>query len=806
MQISTTGKARTGHYCFSFYLQVVFLCAVVCMVHPFLSVNELYAQSQTNAARTGGLRGQITTETGQPLADITVRLHGTGHGTVTDADGHFAFSNIPAGNYTLAASGVGYHPAKYPAVITGGQTTTLSFQLNGHTGQLSEVTVSTAQVSSFAGINKIAVPVRDLPLTTSAVSARTLEQRGTDDLGDAMKNTTGVRANNTYGGFQHFTIRGFNNFVLLVDGVRDERHNISTSAPSTNLANIERIEVLKGPASVLFGHSALGGIINLVRKRPSKEQKAEFSASYGSFNTRRMRAGAGGAINNKLAYRVDVGLSETDGYRQSGVNTNNAYLALEYTPTARDNFYLSVGANKDKYDTDAGIPVLEGGKIAPGMHVDTRYNDPADFLKNTRYDFQLRYTHQFNSKLVLSDQLSYSYDNIDYLSTEELTFNEAMDSLTRTSPLYFNHITKPLQNQLELTYTTQTGHIEHKLLFGYSLSILDRKTYNGNIFGNGLYAQIAVQNPVLSQGNIDYYQTQYRATEETVHGFYVQEWLKFSDKLKALVGLRYDVFRGTYFTNKIDRSHHITDKGTKTAIPSAAFTYRAGLVYQPIEVLSIYGSYSTYFKPSRRVAPNGETFDPEDGYQAEFGSRLDLNKAWSLTGSLYYMRKNNQVESLPGGVYKRVGSADSKGYEIELQGSPLAGLDVNAGYTFTDAKYRPFAGSDVNSVAGKTVALAPKHMANLWVNYQLQQTTLRGLSLGMGMNYMSDTYANSNNTYVLPAYTVLDAAIGYQIGKVGLRLNVNNIANERYFANVIITNQFYPGATRNYLLTLKYAL
>lgn len=682
-------------------------------------------------------------------------------------------------------------------------------QLTSDTGrprQLSAVTISTTQRASFTGINKIGVPVRDIPLTTSAVSAHTLEQRGIDDLGDAMKNTTGVRANNTYGGFQHFTVRGFNNFVLLVDGVRDERHNISTSAPSTNLANIERIEVLKGPASVLFGHSALGGIINLVRKRPTREQRADFSATYGSFNTRRMRAGAGGPLSGTLSYRVDVGFSETDGYRQSGVNTNNAYLALEYTPTARDNFYFTVGANKDKYDTDAGIPMLEGGRLAPGLDVNTRYNDPADFLKNTRYDFQLRYTHQFSEAWQLSDQLSYSDDNIDYFSTEELRFNEALDSLTRSSPLYFNHLTRPLQNQLELTYTTKTGGIEHKLLVGYSLSILDRKTYNGNIFGAGLHTTVAVQDPVLNQGDLDYYRTQYRATQERVHGFYAQEWVRLSEKVKGLIGVRYDIFRGTYFTNKVDRADHVTDKGIKTNIPSSAFTYRAGLVYQPAEMWSVYGSYSTYFKPSRRVAPNGETFDPEDGYQAEVGTRLELGNTWALNGAVYYMRKNNQVESVPGGVYKRVGSADSKGYELEFQGSPLAGLDVNAGYTFTIAKYRPFAGDNVNPVAGRTVALAPRHMANVWVNYQLQRTVLRGLSAGIGANYMSDTYANSNNTYVLPAYTVTDAAIGYQIGRVGLRLNVNNVVNKRYFANVIITNQFYPGITRNYLLTLKYAL
>lgn len=665
--------------------------------------------------------------------------------------------------------------------------------------QLSEVTIKQAQRSS---INKINVPIRDLPLTTTAVTARTIEQRGPDDLGEAMKSTTGVRANNTYGGFQHFTIRGFNNFVLLVDGVRDERHNLSTSAPSTNLANVERIEVLKGPASVLFGHSALGGIINIVRKRPGSEQKADFSASYGSFNTRRMRVGAGGALSKNLFYRVDAGLSATDGYRHAGVNTNNASIALAYTPTSHDNFYLTIGANKDHYDTDAGIPMLAGGKLAPGLHVNTRYNDPGDFLNNTNTNYQLRYTHQFSEALSLSDQLSYSDDNIDYLSTEALTFNEAMDSLTRTSPLYFNHLTRPLQNQLELTCNTHTGTIEHKMLVGYSYSHLDRKTYSANLSGDGLYATVAVQNSVLNQGNIAYTPYQYKASVETVHGIYVQEWIKFSDKLKGLAGLRYDIFGGTYFTNRVDKDRHVTESGTKTKIPASALTYRAGLVYQPLKAWSVYGSYSTYFKPSRRIANNGETFEPENGYQGEVGTRYDITANWSVNGSLYYMRKNNQVESIPGGSYRRVGAAASKGFEIELQGSPLAGLDVNAGYSYTLAKYLPYADKSItNSTAGKIVALAPKHMVNLWANYQL-----KGWSMGAGGNYMSDTYTNSANTFVLPAYTTIDAALGYQLGKVGLRLNVSNVGNRKYYANAIYSSQFYPGATRNYLLTLKYSL
>lgn len=674
------------------------------------------------------------------------------------------------------------------------------------THHLSEVTVSGAHRNAFSGINKIDVPLRDMPLTTSAVSARTIEQRGIDDLQEAMKNTTGVRANNTYGGFQHFTIRGFSNFVLMVDGVRDERHNISTSAPNTNLANVESVEVLKGPASVLFGHSALGGIINIARKRPSADFKADFSVAYGSFNTRRIRAGAGGPINDKLRYRIDFGMSDTDGYRHSGSNTNNGYLALEYTPTERDVFYLTIGANKDIYDTDTGLPMLEGSRLAPGMDRGTRYNDPADFLKHTRYDYQLKYVHRFNSGLTLSDQLSYYDDNIDYFSTEELSFNTTLDSLNRSFPFYFNHLTKPLQNQLELTYEFDTKGISHKLLAGYSLSLLDRKTYNGDVFGPGKNATVAVRNPILNQGYIDFKDTYYRATMENVHGIYVQDWIKISEKLKGLIGLRYDIFRGTYYTDQVDTDRHVTSQGPESKISKSALTYRAGLVYQPVEVLSVYGSYSTYFKPARRVAPNGETFDPETGYQGEVGSRLEMSAKWTANLAFYYMRKNNQLEALPGGIYKRIGSAESKGFEAEVNGSLARGLDVTAGYTFSKAKYLPFDGAELNPVAGKQVAFAPANMVNVWLNYEVQNGAWKGASLGAGVNYMDETFTNSTNTFVMPAYTVADLALGYRIGRVGIRLNINNLFNEWYYANAIYANQFSPGTTRNFLVSLRYSL
>ena len=237
----------------------------------------------------------------------------------------------------------------------------------------------------------------------------------------------------------------------------------------------KRIEVLKGPSSVLYGHSALGGIINVVRKKPSYQQKASFSTSYGSFNTYEMTTGVGGPINSAIRYRADFGLTRTDGWRDFGTATNNASLALSADLSPNDRLDFSFQTNHDQYDTDTGIPVDENGKIVSGMDPETRYNDPQDYLKHKRFDLQLMYVHRFNQRMKLQNHLSWSYDDINYLSTEWLYFNATQDSITRGFPFYFNHTTATLQNQLDFSINFNTGRFQHKSLVGYSISVLESK-------------------------------------------------------------------------------------------------------------------------------------------------------------------------------------------------------------------------------------------------------------------------------------------------------------------------------------------
>lgn len=763
------------------------------------------AYTQSSITISGTVKN---TTSGKVIPNVSISVQQTNYGTTTDENGKYSLS-LEKGNYTILFSAISYQEI-IKKIILDRESPFLDVTLKKSITGLEEVYINGKNDKinkEVLNVTKLGIKNLDIPVTTNSINTEIMLQRNVSDIGDAVKSATGVRPINRYGGFQTFRIRGFNNFVLLVDGVRDERHNISTSAPSTNLANVERIEVLKGPAGVLYGHSALGGIINIVRKKPTYNQKSNFKATYGTYDIYNIEGGVGGPILDKLRYRADVGITRTKGWRDYGVATNNASLLLDYTLSKKDKLGFSFQVNNDIYDTDTGIPVDENSSVITGMNPETRYNDPQDYLKHKRLDYQVNYSHDFNANLKVSNLLSYSNDDINYLSTEFLKVNSTNDSITRAYPFYFNHQTKTLQNQLDLSYKFKTGTLQHKTLFGTSVSVLDRKTFGGDVIGPGTFTTISVQNPILNQGHIEAVDTKVTVKEEMVYALYLQDWIVFSNKFKALIGIRYDTFTGTYYRDSIDNNRNLITSGNRTEIPSSSFSYRAGIVYQPIkDRVSLFASYSNYFKPSRRVTPDGTIFDPETGFQNELGIKFQKNELFTATFSAYYMLKNNIVEKTSVDNYQQIGSADSKGIELDIESKPIEGFYIKAGYAFVDAKIRNYSKMLQTIPAGNRLQYAPRNSINFWSNYEFQKVHLKGLGAGLGLNYVGENYTNSSNTYSLPSYTTVDAALYYQAKKVRIGLNINNIANTLYFTDAIYSNQFFPGQRRNYKLSLAYTL
>jgi len=765
------------------------------LIISFLFTNSLFSQ-------TSSINGTIKGKDGKALVGAVVILSPQNLTTISSRKGEFNFQNLPYEVYNLTVQYPGLEELNEKVEINSEQPYQISFSFIHNIKDLDEVIVFAERKHNPTELNKMDVELKDMPVTIHSVDLKVLEQRGAIDLGDAMKNVTGVRTRNTYGGFQHFHIRGMEQFVLLIDGVRDERHNISQSAPTTNLAAVEGIDVLKGPSSVMFGHSALGGIINIRRKQPTDYFKGDFAATYGSFDTKNMSVGAGGPISKNLSFRTDLGTGQSSGFRGLGSKYTNGYFSLKYTPAKKHTLQFNIQGNDDFYSTDAGVPVLQDGTLVNGMDAKTRYNDPQDFLKNKRIDLQLKYVYKINDRFKISNIASYYIDDINYFSTEELSINASRDSLKRSFPFYFNHQTKPFQNQLEFSGDYNIGKFKNKFVIGHSLSILDRKTFRGNITGPGKNTTISITNPVLNQGAMFITDNRYQARMETVNGVFAQNWFDISKKLKALAAIRVDMFSGEYYTNQTDANRNVTVEGTKSNLNITNPTYRLGLVYKPVEPISTYASYSTYFKPTRTVAADGSMFDPEQGFQAEVGFRYEYKSLLSLNIAGFSLARTNILQSLPGGQFKNIGTGTSKGAELDINGNITNEFSIKLGYTYAFTNIANNSDNAfVNVNAGKRLSFAPNHLFNSWLVYELSNGILNGFGIGAGVNYTSENFTDPTNTYKLPAYYTLESAMWYKFNRYEIRVNGNNLTNTFYYRDAIFNNQFFMGATRNFSAT-----
>ena len=729
------------------------------------------------------------------------------------------------------------------------------------TVSLDEVVV-TSQYVKPTEVSKLSVPLSKAPLSVSRVSALEMSDLSLNSLIDVAKNATGIRPNNTYGGFQSFTIRGFNTFVVITDGIRDERHNLYASAPNTTLASIESVEILKGAASVMYGHSALGGVICLNHKQPSPITSVNTKMSIGSWGRYSIQGGASGNIAKGIDFRTDFSMDGGDGWRHTNNRAYNAYFALNFSLSPLDKMNFSVSAKDDHYGTDTGQPhvdkniyddlgkiVYQPGDLPTRFTRRTRYNDPLDQLKDKDLTIAAKWTHQFhNPDWNLMDYISYYYDDLDYYASEKLTY------LTSSKPIYNNYYMNGkdktyicldslkrvgykfaykvslMENQLELRGKAATGSIKHNLLAGYAFTSLYTPrysaNYNSDATGSGKDSHVSVVNPTLNQGNIDLPFSKKNLAWEYDHGIYAQDYLNLTNKFSALLSLRYDRYNRTY-QQTYTKNKEGTSKDEKSHTHNDAVTYRFSLLYQFNKAINVYASTSNYFKPTRTVASPGyvyigsdgkvieasgkNVFKPERGYQYEGGSHISFSDKFNANIAGFYILKENMVQSLGTKdgqtISGQVGKADSKGLEADIDYRPWKQFHIEGGYTYTIAKLKDYAKNDYaeNTQAGNYLNLVPKNMAYGWAFYDFQHC-LKGMRIGAGFNYSDKAYVNTANTLQFDAYTVANAMAGYAFKHWKLQMNVNNIFDKTYYMTSVNTIGFIPEEGRNVRFTVSFDL
>ena len=585
------------------------------------------------------------------------------------------------------------------------------------TFNLQEVVVHTNR-KARPQVTKLDVPMKYLPLSVNSLEAGSLEIRGIRNIQEATRFMPGIRIQTSYGAFQQISVRGFDHAVMMVDGIRDERSAINNSYPIPDLSSVESIELLKGPASVLYGHSAVGGILNIVRKAPSERPTVNARLAYGSFENKEATLGMGGKLVGPVNYYANVNYADQEGWRNNGNRRFSGYLALSAQITPDDRLEIRSGFNRDFYGTEIGLPPIMSSDIynttddqlylhkndmLPGLDREARYNNESDFMKNYGWNISGQYTHQFSEGMKLTDRLSFSADDINYFGTETLDYLESdepiydhyywkgpdekryicLDTVYLSYPLRFSHIAKTVSNSLELSGHFQTGEVKHNYMGGYAFVALNRNSYTGynlgdDVQGPGLYSHVSVYDP-HSMGYMTSKFSKATVTHHYANSLYLQDLLELGERWKVLAALRADFFR--YLSASADTptgKREYESHGSFNRIRNKALTYRLGAVYLPHPNTSLYASFATFFKPIRtfyqdnvvyvdangeRFTPtrNEEVFKPEKGYQAEVGIKYDLNQLLHANASLFYIRKMNSTTTL------------SNNYEMEVDGQPVTG-------------------------------------------------------------------------------------------------------------------------------------
>lgn len=625
------------------------------------------------------------------------------------------------------------------------------------TFNLQEVVVHTNR-KARPQVTKLDVPMKYLPLSVNSLEAGSLEIRGIRNIQEATRFMPGIRIQTSYGAFQQISVRGFDHAVMMVDGIRDERSAINNSYPIPDLSSVESIELLKGPASVLYGHSAVGGILNIVRKAPSERPTVNARLAYGSFENKEATLGMGGKLVGPVNYYANVNYADQEGWRDNGNRRFSGYLALSAQITPDDRLEIRSGFNRDFYGTEIGLPPIMSSDIynttddqlylhkndmLPGLDRKARYNNESDFMKNYGWNISGQYTHQFSEGMKLTDRLSFSADDINYFGTETLDYLESdepiydhyywkgpnekryicLDTVYLSYPLRFSHIAKTVSNSLELSGHFQTGEVKHNYMGGYAFVALNRNSYTGynlgdDVQGPGLYSHVSVYDP-HSMGYMTSKFSKATVTHHYANSLYLQDLLELGERWKVLAALRADFFR--YLSASADTptgKREYESHGSFNRIRNKALTYRLGAVYLPHPNTSLYASFATFFKPIRtfyqdnvvyvdangeRFTPtrNEEVFKPEKGYQAEVGIKYDLNQLLHANASLFYIRKMNSTTTL------------SNNYEMEVDGQPVTGRVIGQVGT-QDSK-----GFDFD------VTLTPTPTLALTIGYGLNDSKIR---------------------------------------------------------------------------------
>nr|WP_322365762.1 TonB-dependent siderophore receptor [Pseudomonas sp. Teo4] len=739
----------------------------------------------TGELQSNGLQGSYPTA--EALRQL---LNGTGLEAVSD-DGR---------TYILRAQ-------VQDATLSLPNTDVRGFTLGNALGSMEGYNATHSQVAT-----KTSMPLVETSQAVSVVTRQQMDDQGSQTVAQAMRYTPGVLTN-PYGAthrYDYVAMRGFNDGSvdnIYVDGLKSMGDNGTYSTMQVDPYFLERIDILKGPSSVLYGRSSPGGLVALTTKKPLFTPYHQVQATVGTQGQRGMGFDFSGPLDQeqRIAYRL-TGLADASDTQFDHNKEERYAIAPAVSIDFSEDTSLTLQAYL-QHDPNGGY---HGGNPADGMlhpRNGLRLSDhffegepDIDNFERTQQSFSYQFEHRFNDVFTARQNFRYqdsdvSMDQIYSAGWADATSNILNRAYTGGDERLHSFI---IDNMLQAEFFT--GAAKHTLLLG-----TDYQRRKADVtWRYGSVDPLDAGNPQYGNGNLQVLGENHYERRLQQTGVYLQDLVEL-DQWRFSLGLRQDWV-------KVSEENRDTD--SKVSDDRSKFTTRAGVLYLFENGIAPYLSYSESFNPNTVSDQNGRPLAPTEGTQWEAGIKYQPPGSDNLfTASVFRIEQENLASKQPNeDFYRPVGEVRSQGLELEAHVQVTENLKLLGGYTFTDVEYSKSMPSLVSTNLdnkGNSPTQAPKQMYSLWADYNFRQGALDGLRLGGGVRYVGYSWADTENSMKVPSYTLFDASVGYDLGKVGLkgvdvRLNANNLTNETYITSCASLNYCYMGEERNVSATVSY--
>jgi iron complex outermembrane receptor protein len=686
-------------------------------------------------------------------------------------------------------------------------------------GILKEVIITPNQHKKPVSAIRSGLKPMDVPQSIQIIGSEIIAQQQAIRLSEVVKNINGVYVGSARGGAQEsFFSRGYDMSAnnMFKNGFR------FSSGSIPEVSSLEKVEVLKGSAALLYGNVAPGGILNMVTKIPSFKKGGEIAMQMGSYSFYKPAIDIYGPLNDIIAYRFTGSYENSKSFRDN-VSKERYYInpSFLFKVSNKTEIILQGDYLQDDWTPDFGSGII--GKEILALPRSTYLGATWSTGETKQATVSGLVNHNFNKDWTLN--FNTSFQNFDRTSTGTERIQPAANGDWKRPLGQNKNQEQIIAEQLSIQGTFKTGQLKHQLFTGVDLensfTEANTFTFSPTTYGSGNVFDFENFNQGGAIPNAT--NTRIVKTDTNRFGIYAQDLISLTEKFKVLAGIRWSWQEALVETT--DLVKNTITEGQKRK--DQAFTPKLGLVYQPTKDMSLFASYSNSFTPNTGTTVDLKAIKPSIIDQYEVGIKKDFWRGILSTNVTVYQITNSNLAQTA--EFKADGSSNtdtslkvlsgettSKGVEFDIVAKPIEGLNIIAGYSYNDMRYTKTSGLKGSFIEGDRVARTPANTANLSFFYTLPSGALKGVSIGALGNYIGKRVGGWNNQIdaslpngiydreiPLEGYTTIDASAGYSWKQFSILCRVSNIANvlnytvhENYSVN--------PIAPRQVMTSLKY--